>query len=414
MLPATSGLLAQRYTCLAVFLFFAISLVAPSGYSVGSALLFLGGLSVLARPGQWPRLSRDDQMLLGVFGLFFLGWALEILLDGQSSSRFDKPVRILCAMIALLWLLRHPAKPACFWGGIAAGAVGAGAWAAWQKLAMGVPEIQTYTLVIQFGNIAMLFGMLCLAGVGWAWFVRRSGAWAAVLMLGFLFGVLGSLFSGSRGGWIGAPVVLLLVLFAYREQLPRYVLGGFVLAVGAAVAVLTLVPSTGIQARVEQAVSDVQRYVDEGEVGTSLGARFEMWRAGGLIVRESPLVGMGGQGMQRRIEALAEQGVVSPTVTHFGHLHNEFVDMSARRGLLGLALLLALYLVPLYLFWLRLRASEMASRPYALAGAVLCVSYVNYGLSQTFLSHNSGVMVFFFGAVVCWAMLRESEAQTAR
>lgn len=407
---ASSGLLAQRYSCLAVFLFFAISLIVPSGYSVGAALLFLAGLTLLVRPAQWPRLQRDDRILLGVFALFFLGWALEILLDGQSSSRFDKPVRILCAMIALFWLLRHPPKPGCFWGGIAAGAIAVGGWSAWQKLVLGIDRAGGFTLVIQFGNISMLLGMLCLAGAGWAWFTRRSTAWTLLLLAGFVCGLMGSLFSGSRGGWIGAPFVLLLVLFGYRDRMPRHALSATIVLAALAMALLYMTPSMGIKPRVEQAINDVQLYVGQGKADTSVGARLEMWRTGALIVRESPWIGMGGQGMERYIETLAQQGKVDPFMTNFGHLHNEFVDMAARRGILGLALLLALYLVPLRLFAARLRSGSQATRPYALAGSVLCVSYIDYGLSQTFLSHNSGVMVFFFCAVICWAMMRHSEA----
>ncbi|MCB5364835.1 O-antigen ligase family protein [Pusillimonas sp. CC-YST705] len=402
----SSGMLAQRYTCLAVFLFFSISLVVPSGYSVGSALLFLAGLTVLARPGVWPELQREDKRLLWVFGLFFLGWALEIWLDGQSSSRFDKSVRIVCAMVALLWLLRHAPKAACFWGGIAAGAIAVGVWSGWQRWILGMESIEGYTLIIQFGNIAMLLGMMSLAGVGWAWFDRRSSIWSAWLLLGFFSGLAASFLSGSRGGWIGAPLVLLLILFGYRDRLPKYLLSGFVALMVLLVAVLYQAPSTGVQQRVELAVSDVQLYLDQARVDTSVGARFEMWRTGLLIARESPLIGMGGQGMQRYMETLVEEGKVDPIVTNFGHLHNEYVDMTARRGLIGLGLLLALYLVPLAAFAGRMCSSNVQARPYALAGAVLCVSYICYGLSQTFLSHNSGVMVYFFGVVICWSMVR--------
>lgn len=401
---------AQTYTCLSVFLFFAISLVVPSGYSVGSALLFLAGLGLVARPGLWPRLQRDDKIILWVFGLFFLWWVVEILLDGVTVSRFDKPVRIICAMLALLWLLRHPPKPACFWGGIASGAIAVGGWAIWQKLALGIDRAGGYTLVIQFGNLSMLLGMLCLAGVGWAWFYRRSAFWSVVLLAGFFCGLIGSLFSGSRGGWIGAPFVLLLVLFGYRDRLPKYATGGFVAVVALMIALLYALPSLGIKPRVEQAVSDVQLYFSEGKADTSVGARFEMWRTGAMIVRESPWVGMGGEGMEHYTQLLVEQGKVDPFMTHFGHLHNDFIDVAARRGLLGLCLLLALYLLPLRLFSARLRqGGSQQARPYALAGSVLCVSYIDFGMSQTFLSHNSGVMVFFFCAVICWAMMRHSE-----
>lgn len=399
----------SRYTCLAVFLLFAIALIVPSGYSVGAALLFLGGLSVLIRPRLWPQLTAGDKVLLGLFALYFFSWVLEIILDGQPSKRFDKPVRILCAGIALFWLLRYPPKPSCLWGGTAFGAIAVGLWASWQKLLLGVDRADGYTHVIQFGNIAMLFGMLCLIGVGWAWLYRRSVAWSLLLLLGFLAGLAASLFSGSRGGWIGAPFVLVLILFGYRSMLPRFTLPIFLLVLLAGLAAVVMVPGTGVKQRVEQAISDVRLYQQEDNVHTSVGARFEMWKAGLLALSAAPLTGMGEQGLQRHIQTLADEDKVDQIVTQFGHLHNEFIDTAARRGLLGLAVLLILYLGLLRLFSRRLLAVTTPARPYALAGAALCVSYLDYGLTQSFLSHNSGVMVFFFSAVVFWAMLRDHE-----
>jgi len=126
-------------------------------------------------------------------------------------------------------------------------------------------------------------------------------------------------------------------------------------------------------------------------------------------VQDAPLLGHGQQGMWRYVRERVEQGEIHEGVLDFDHLHNDYLDIAGRRGLIGLIVLLALYLLPLWHFCGGLRRSADAQqRPYALAGAVLCVSSLSYSLTQGFLTHNSGVMMLFFTLVICLSMLRQT------
>ena len=396
------------FSSVSVFLFFAVSLVVPSGYSLGAALLFGAGLTLLVRPAQWPTLGKQEKLLLLVWLAFFLTWIAEIVLDGQALSRYDKPVRILCAGVALLWLLKHPPKPWALWAGAASGATMVGAWAAWQKLVLHVDRAGGHTHLIQFGNISMLLGMLCLAGMGWAWIERRSWRWTLFLLLGFCCGVLGSLFSGSRGGWVGVPFILLVVLHGYSRHLSRKLIAGALVAGLLAACTVFFIPKTGVQGRVQAAISDVKLYYGKDVTTSSLGARFEMWRFGLRALAERPLTGFGQQGLRDYKAELIKSGDIAKIAGSFDHLHNEYIDTAARRGLIGLLALLAVYLVPFRLFSARASDAAFDSKPYAVAGAILCVSYMDFGLSQSFFSHNSGVMVYFFAMAILWALMTSS------
>lgn len=402
------------YSSAAVFLFSAISLVVSSGYSGGAVLLSLAGIGLLFRRASWPKLERRDWIILLLFLVYFLTWAGEVWLDGQSSSRLDKPSRIVLAALALFWLLKYPPRASAFWGGIAAGAIMVGLWAGWQKLFEGVDRAGGFTHMIQFGNISMLLGMLSLTGLGWAMTQKRKVLWFIVLLAGMLGGMGGSLFSGSRGGWIGIPFVLLVLAHAYADLVGRRRIAIVAVLVVLLGTVFYFHPATGVQSRVQAAVSDVDRFFNEGVVNTSVGARFEMWRSGAFAFKESPIWGMGTNGFRVFRDTLIDAGKVDPLLADYGHLHNEYIDTAAKRGLIGLLALLALYLVPLKMFTRMLGERQANRQPYAAAGAVLCVSYMDYGLSQTFLSHNSGVMVFFFMMAIIWSLVRSSETGTAQ
>ncbi|RUR32304.1 O-antigen ligase domain-containing protein [Vreelandella nanhaiensis] len=389
-------------TDVAVFLLAGIALIVPSGYSLGAVILMLAGISLLIR-WRLPRLTREDWQVVAVLCAYTLVGIAEAWLDGQGSRGMDKPLRFVLAVPALWWVIRYPPRLSAMWAGIAVGGMGAGGWAGWQKLIEGVERAQGHTFVIQFGNLSMLLGVLCLAGLGWAHVQRQYRfLWITLLLIGFLGGMLGSLFSGSRGGWVGFPFVLLVLYRAYGKHLAIWMKLTIVTTLFVGGIAIYLIPQTGVQERVQYAVTDIEKYISGENRSSSLGARFEMWRGASHLIMEKPLTGWGAQGYTQAMQELGEKGVIDSQAAEYGHAHNEFIDAFAKRGLLGLIVLLGLYLVPMRLFARKLKAQDLATRALATAGVLLSVTYIDFGLSQAFLNHNSGVMMYAFMLVVLW------------
>lgn len=391
------------YTSLAVFLLTALSLVVSSGYSLGAAMLLLGGL-MAPFFRQQVALTRRDKAVLGVMAGYTLVVVLMLWAAGESPRTFDRPSRLLLAVPALLLVIAYPPKLSALWSGCALGAIGAGSWALWQKVVMDTWRAGGYTHVIQFGNLSMLLGILCLAGMGWAVMQPYRRAWLGLLASGALMGMLGSLMSGSRGGWIGLPLIILVLYRSYGAQLPgRWKVSLALVALGIA-ALVFFIPQTGVQERALQAVGDITNYISGHTQDTSLGARFEMWKGAAHLIADKPLLGWGETGYRQGMAQLVEQGIINPVVLEFGHAHNEFIDAFAKRGLVGLTALLLLYVVPMKLFGQYLRHSNLEVRATALAGVILSLAYMDFGLSQTFLAHNSGVMMFAYLLAVLWGV----------
>ncbi|MCS2609038.1 O-antigen ligase family protein [Halomonas dongshanensis] len=394
---------ATHYTSLAAFLFGALSLVIPTGYSLGAVLLLLGGVALLfLRPRL--HLDRKDYAVIAVMLAYSIVVMLMAWWGGESSRALDRPSRFMLAVPALLFVLAYPPRLAWLWSGFAVGAIAAGSWAAWQKLFSEVERAGGYTHVIQFGNLSMLLGILCMAGLGWAFIQRQRAIWTILLITAAFMGVLGSLMSGSRGGWVGFPLMLLVLYRSYGQQFPLKIklsLVGLVVLMGAGAFFL---PQTGIQDRVVQGINDITWYLSGDSQDTSLGARFEMWKGASHLIAEKPLLGWGEIGYQEGMAKLVAQNIVSPVVLQFGHAHNEFFDAFAKRGIVGLAILLMLYLVPMRLFGRYLHHTDLNVRSIAVAGVLLSVAYIDFGFSQVFLSHNSGVMVFAFLLAILWGI----------
>lgn len=395
---------SSYFTSLAVFLFGALSLVVDSGYSGGAAMLLLGSVVLLVKQ---PRLGldRQDLAIMAILTLYAVIRIAEAWWDGQGWSGVDNPSRFILAIPSMLLIMAYPPRLAWFWSGLATGAIGAGSWAAWQKLIIGVDRASGHTHVIQFGNLSMLLGILCLAGLGWAYAQRHRHAWLTFLAVGAVFGIMGSLFSGSRGGWVGIPFVILVLYRGYGRDLDLWLkVAALAIVVGVGALIYAL-PQVGVQQRVHQAFDDIERYIEGESRTSSLGARFEMWKGATHLIMEKPLTGWGESGYRQGMVDLGDEGVVHPWVAKkYGHPHNEFLNEFAKRGVIGLVALLALYLVPMRLFGRQIADRNLELRSLSIAGVLLSVAYIDYGLSQAFLDHNSGSMMFAFLLAVLWGL----------
>ena len=164
---------------------------------------------------------------------------------------------------------------------------------------------------------------------------------------------------------------------------------------------------TELAGRLALVNSEVQAYVEHHDASTSIGQRFEHWQLAAHMGADRPLLGWGGDYEAEKARRVAA-GQADPVVLEFTHAHNELMDMFARRGLVGVALLLLYMLVPLWLFWptpARVRgAAGDAPDPVRLAlclvGILLPLAYVGFGLTQVFFAHNSGHMFYLFMLVI--------------
>ena len=157
-----------------------------------------------------------------------------------------------------------------------------------------------------------------------------------------------------------------------------------------------------IEERLAEAQHDIALY-QEGKADTSIGARFEMWRFAWQEGSRYPLFGAG----TAQLQADKDGWHATADLAAFGHLHNEFLDAFARRGLVGLAVLLFLFIWPLVLY----RRGEERDSPDAaalrLAGRAQVLLYSGFSLTQAALfSHNSGLLFFVLPLCLIVAALR--------
>lgn len=389
-------------------MFFSIALVVPSGFSAGPALLVLGSFTLL-HDRKRLKLSTQDCFVIIALAAYFIACCTMNVAHVALGREYDAPLRFLLAIPGLLLLLAYPPSAAAIWAGLAIGAIGSGTFASWQNLILAHTRAEGFTNPIQYGNISLLLGMLCLPGIKWARMQRHAAAWVTILLAGSILGILGSVFTGSRGSWIALPLSLLALVFQYRHTWNRRHVALGAAMVLLAFAVLYAVPRTAVKERLELAFGETSAYADEHNARTSVGARLEMWRAGLILIKERPVLGWGKQGYMNRVQTLIQEGKIDPIAAEHSHLHNEYIDAWVKRGIPGLLAVIIVFAVPLLLFLSRFPHLPKASQPFAMAGIMLCISYAAFGLTQAFLTHVNGVMLYSFTLIVLWTGMRAYE-----
>ncbi|MEZ5606427.1 MAG: O-antigen ligase family protein [Burkholderiaceae bacterium] len=386
----------------AAFLLLSLALSLRSGYSLGAVLLLALGLlawpHVLAGRVRW---SLPLAAWAGAVALMGAVWGMHIVdANGHlvtDSLGLDRCVKYLGALLILPALLvRRPTAAALRWG-CALGAIGAGLTALWQLQMLKLDRAEGYTNAIQFGNLALLLA-LC-SGI-WVLQARPPRLQAVIGWAGVVMGLTASLASASRGGWVMLPPLMLLILWLQRAPNPapagRRALRA-VLVTAAVSAVLATLPV--VQQRAELAADELQQHAQQG-AGTSVGLRVAFWRQAWLDGLEHPWVGVGQLGYEQRQRDAVAQGSMPALATHYNHAHNEWLDLFAKRGLLGVLGLLLFYGVPGVCFWRALRQAgadtpeQRVRRAAALCGLVTVLGYIGFGMTQVMFAHNNGNLMY--------------------
>lgn len=383
----------KKFTEISIFLLGFLCLIVPSGYSYGATLLCLGGIYVLIKDRGFLPIDRHDKYILGALLIFGLEGVFNWFWHSFDGD-VDRNLRFILAIPIFYLVYRARPSLQALWLGLIFGALGALVFALYQKFSLDMARADGFTNAIQFGNLAMLQGVLCLAGFGWAVSLKdHRRKYLVLLGIAAIAGIVTSALSGTRGGWVGLPIILLMVFFVYRRvfSIKSQLVVYLIFLIGGAY--LFFSPQVGVKERFEEATQQVSLF-QEGKVNTSVGRRLDMWRAAYQLVQEKPMFGWGKDGYQQGMVVLAKQGEVHKRTAAFNHLHNDFIDRVVKHGFIGLVALLLLYLLPLKAFSIAGSSRDLSVRAIALTGVLLICCYIDFGITQSFLRHNSGVMVF--------------------
>jgi O-antigen ligase len=386
---------------LSAFLFGALALVLPSGYSYGPSLLLLASPFFIGMTRSALTIPRELKLIGAGLLLYFLVMVISIWLDDGRISEIDRASRAVMAAAMLPLLTFVPVRLPMLLSGCGVGALLAFGIAAHDKFVLGYERAFNDVMPVQSGNIAMSLGLFCLCGLLWA---QKKGRliFAFFMLLGACGGMGASFLSGTRGGWVLLPVILLTIGMLFKECMYRKkslaMVAGALLCGGLIIAQ----PQSGVEARIKLAQLDISQYLDKTNLNTSLGIRLQLWQSAWRSFTERPLFGWGNHGVRESQKAQLARGEISQFIYNFNsHAHNQFLDEMAKRGAFGIGALLIMMLTPLFLVKQRLSQPHSADVHCGAALVIVTVfSSIDYCFSQAFFGHNSGITFFVVSLVM--------------
>jgi putative inorganic carbon (HCO3(-)) transporter len=180
----------------------------------------------------------------------------------------------------------------------------------------------------------------------------------------------------TRGVWLGGVVATLYIVARWKARALW------------AIPVLLLVADLAAPSMIRQRVSLALHPNDD----PALAIRLEMWGVGLRMVREHPWVGVGPENIPRVYTQYLLPGT-TPIAGYHNHLHDNFLQLAAERGLLCLAAWLGFMLA---LGWNILRIRDRLSRWRWVADAAFA-AWLAF-LAEGFFEYNFGtspvLMVF--------------------
>ncbi|KPQ01937.1 MAG: O-antigen ligase family protein [Marinobacter sp. HL-58] len=384
--------------------------LVPDFYVIGPALLLLMALFGCRWREILGGIDTQSQWLAGVFLLYFLGQAVPLIFHGEDVSEFDLSTRYIAAVLILLFVLKYPLSARGFLSLAAIGSLAAGAYAFYQAQFIGASRVSAFDNPIHYGNGAMALALLSLTGVGWAAKQKYHYCWIGLFLAGVVGGGYASLVSGTRSGWIAVPFIAVIAVYVFWQPIFRKKLISFVLLSLVVVGFSALLQVDMVEKRAQVAVDEFVDYYEEGRNGTSVGLRLDMWKAGMTAFIRNPLIGSGPGGTDAVIAELVADQRIHPAVENFRHLHNQYVDVMARYGLIGLTCYLMLLVVPFILFLQRARSESASVQALALGGSFFVALHAIVNLTQSMLERNIGVMMFAFMVIFIWGAIRAEES----
>src|SRR5690606_32445147 len=144
-------------------------------------------------------------------------------------------------------------------------------------------------------------------------------------------------------------VALLFAIAFLQRHNVKYAIVAVIVGVALAVSIFAS-PHSMVRTRYDQALHEINNYVQSNDASSSIGARLEIWRASALLVQQRPLLGWPEAEFRNGLTQLVSAGNIDPFVLGLSNTHNNYLQVWVSQGLVGLSALLALFVVPFWLF----------------------------------------------------------------
>lgn len=253
----------------------------------------------------------------------------------------------------------------------------------------------SFAIHIHLGDMALMLGFLSILSINWT--QKDSRLLVGLKVLGLAAGLYVSLLSGARGGWAAIPVFFLIwVLTSPKFRNGAVVKLSAASAVIVVVAVISYFAVDIVHIRVDAAISDLT----SANPDSSLGVRFQLWRAAIQLFMQNPILGVGADGFGLAMNGMLDSGLITKAaaVNGQGEVHSYYFATLARFGMAGLVSALLLFCIPLWMFYKATNSHYNFHRVAARMGLALALGFVVFCVTVEMF--NLKMVATFYGVTL--------------
>lgn len=213
---------------------------------------------------------------------------------------------------------------------------------------------------------------------------------------------------GSRGTWVGIPIILILITIIYYKKHSHRIL--FILSSLLISFIISInLPNSPISKRLNEFQNDKNEIQKNNNFKTSTGERLTLWKLSIKEFSTSPLVGVGKEKFEEDICDLSKQGYLTKC---YVHSHNLFMHMLANYGLLGLFYVILIFFIPLIVFCKNL--FNPPNQLVALTGICVIIYTIMCSLTDYFITSSFPTLFFYLTIISLMSLINSRKVDNCR
>lgn len=260
-----------------------------------------------------------------------------------------------------------------------------GVYAIYEFLVNGGVRVRSPFGPVGFGFISMLVSSVIMDLMVRKRLELKKG------LLPFVLALIALILSGTRNAWIAFVIVALVMLVLHGREFQKKAFS-LIVVMALIVTVFAVFPNSTVQKRLFLIKDDVSRYIgsdlDSRDRVTSIGLRFEGWQAAIQLFKERPLIGVGLGAFKGGVVSLAEDGKRNTLTTLISHAHNDYLQVMAERGLLGIALFLLMHATFVVFYYKHKNDENQTMTDMANIGLVITIGFIVLGFADAPFTGN--------------------------
>ena len=166
--------------------------VKNGGALVLILLVIITGISLLSGTEKLP-LEKNEKLLLQVIGFYIFVYSASIFILDSSISEFDNTARFIILLPVFFYARRQYINASMVLYGIFLGSLACFLIAIYQVFLLEMPRATGVSHPVIFGGISITLGLMCISAVVFS----KSNKFTIFMILGFIFGSIASILSGS-------------------------------------------------------------------------------------------------------------------------------------------------------------------------------------------------------------------------